>query len=55
MYQTAGFDSTEFDVYKANSLLDFIKMNVLNYTDTELKQNSYKLFYKPYALWTLVC
>jgi|LauGreDrversion4_2_1035121.scaffolds.fasta_scaffold351166_1 hypothetical protein len=55
MYQTIGYDESELNIYKENGLINVIKSNVVNFTDTELMRNTYKLYYKPFALWTAQC
>lgn len=54
-YSYSGFDQTEYDIYNSNGWINNIKEKVPNYKDSDLQQNTYKLYYKPYSLWTKDC
>lgn len=55
LYYPLNFQQTELDVYSSNNILPMIKSYVLNYTEDDLKQNSFQLFYKPFSPWKSVC
>lgn len=55
MYEETGFHITEFDTYLQNRILNDIRDKVPDYNDADLRLNSYKLYSKPYSLWTSSC
>ncbi|TNV87281.1 hypothetical protein FGO68_gene12364 [Halteria grandinella] len=54
-YLKTGFEQTELMVYTDNNLIADIRERVPNFHEEDLTQNKYRLYYKPYALWTLKC
>lgn len=54
-YFKTGLELTELSVYKNNGYLDDIASRVPKFNSSDLEQNTYKLYYKPYALWSINC
>lgn len=55
-YKESGLKITEFEVLNDNSsLLQQIKTMLPNFSEEELKQNTYNLYYKSYNIWNLEC
>ena len=45
----------EYSVYTENKLLTDIINKIPNFNSAELLKNNYKLFYKTFALWKVLC
>jgi hypothetical protein len=51
LYFESGFKDEEYNVYSQNGLLEKIKSKIPSwvYSDSDLRKNSYSMYYKPFA------
>lgn len=54
-YLRTGLELTELSVYQDNGFLDELQERVPKFNASFLEMNKYRLYYKPYALWTIKC
>ena len=54
-YFDTGLSYPEYKVYSDNKLIPTIKDKVPDYKESDLYLNSFKLYYKNYAMWNLGC
>ena len=50
-----GLELTELSVYQDNGFLDELTDRVPKFDASFLEMNKYRLYYKPYAQWSIKC
>lgn len=54
-YIESGFNETELSALKDNKILPTLRYTLPSFNENELALNTYKIYFKSYASWSIKC